>query len=40
MPKGTVSERNRIDHRTQYRIKAAQQAKEIDDALPVLNFGS
>jgi predicted transcriptional regulator len=38
--KVTVGERDRIDQRTRRRIKAAQEGKELDDAQPVLNFGS
>ena len=38
--KVTVGERNRLDQRTRRRIKAAQEGEELDDAQPVLNFGS
>ena len=36
----TVGERNRIDQRTRSRIEAAQEGEDLDDAQPVLNFGS
>lgn len=35
-----VGERARIDQRTRRRIEAAQHGEELDDARPVLNFGS
>ncbi len=38
--KVTVGERDRLDHRTRSRIKAAQQGEDLDDAQPILNFGS
>ena len=38
--KVTVGDRNRIDQRTRSRIEAAQTGKPLDDAQPVLNFGS
>jgi predicted transcriptional regulator len=38
--KVTVGERNRLDQRTRRRIKAAQEGEGLDDAQPVLNFGS
>ncbi|WP_121820034.1 HVO_A0114 family putative DNA-binding protein [Halostella salina] len=38
--KVTVGERNRLDQRTRSRIKAAQEGEDLDDAQPVLNFGS
>ena len=38
--KVTVGERDRLDQRTRSRIKAAQEGEELDDAQPVLNFGS
>lgn len=38
--KVTVGERDRLDQRTRERIKAAQEGEELDDAQPVLNFGS
>ena len=38
--KVTVCERARLDQRTRRRIKAAQDGKDLDDAQPVLNFGS
>ena len=38
--KVTVGERNRLDQRTRRRIKAAQEEEGLDDAQPVLNFGS
>jgi len=36
----TVGERDRLDQRTQRRIKAAQEGTDLADAQPVLNFGS
>jgi predicted transcriptional regulator len=38
--KVTVGDRDRLDHRTRSRIKAAQEGEDLDDAQPVLNFGS
>jgi predicted transcriptional regulator len=38
--KVTVGDRDRLDQRTRRRIKAAQEGDELDDAQPVLNFGS
>jgi len=38
--KVTVGERDRLDQRTRNRIKAAQEGEDVDDAQPVLNFGS
>ena len=38
--KVTVGDRDRLDERTRSRIKAAQEGEELDDAQPVLNFGS
>ncbi|RBI58645.1 transcriptional regulator [halophilic archaeon] len=38
--KVTVGERDRLDQRTRSRIKAAQEGNDLDDAQPVLNFGS
>lgn len=38
--KVTVGERDRLDQRTRRRIKAAQEGDDLDDAQPVLNFGS
>jgi len=38
--KVTVGERDRLDQRTRRRIKAAQEGDVLDDAQPVLNFGS
>jgi predicted transcriptional regulator len=38
--KVTVGERDRLDQRTRRRIKAAQEDDVLDDAQPVLNFGS
>lgn len=38
--KVTVGERDRLDQRTRRRIKAAQEGEDLDDAQPVLNFGS
>jgi len=38
--KVTVGERDRLDQRTRSRIKAAQKGEDLDDAQPVLNFGS
>ncbi|WP_254840411.1 transcriptional regulator [Natronomonas marina] len=38
--KVTIGERNRLDQRTQRRIKAAQEGEDLDEAQPVLNFGS
>ena len=36
----TVGRRGRLDQRTRSRIKAAQEGENLDDAQPVLNFGS
>jgi predicted transcriptional regulator len=38
--KVTVGERDRLDRQTHRRIAAAQEGKQLDDAQPVLNFGS
>jgi predicted transcriptional regulator len=38
--KVTVGERDRLDQRTRKRIKAAEEGEDLDDAQPVLNFGS
>jgi predicted transcriptional regulator len=38
--KVTVGERDRLDQRTRRRIEAAQKGEDIEDAQPVLNFGS
>ncbi|QGN07489.1 transcriptional regulator [Halorhabdus sp. CBA1104] len=38
--KVTVGERDRLDQHTRSRIKAAQEGEDLDDAQPVLNFGS
>ena len=38
--KVTVGERDRLDQRTRRRIKVAQECEELDDAQPLLNFGS
>jgi predicted transcriptional regulator len=38
--KVTVGERDRLDQRTRNRVRAAQEGGELDDAQPVLNFGS
>jgi len=38
--KVTVGERDRLDQRTRRRLKAAQDGEDLDDAQPVLNFGS
>jgi len=38
--KVTVGERDRLDQRTRKRIKAAQEGEDLDNAQPVLNFGS
>ncbi len=38
--KVTVGERDRLDQRTRSRIKAAQEGEHLDDAQPILNFGS
>ena len=38
--KVTIGERDRLDQRTRSRIKAAQEGEDLDDAKPVLNFGS
>jgi predicted transcriptional regulator len=38
--KVTVDERNRLDQRTRRRLKAAQEGEDLDNAQPVLNFGS
>jgi len=38
--KVTVGDRERLHQRTRERIKAAEAGEELDDAQPVLNFGS
>ena len=38
--KVTVGERDRIDRHTHRRIEAAERGEDLDDAQPVLNFGS
>lgn len=38
--KVTVGERDHLDQRTRSRVKAAQEGEDLDDARPVLNFGS
>ena len=38
--KVTVGERDRLDQRTRSCIKAAREGQDLDDAQPVLNFGS
>lgn len=38
--KVTVGDRDRLDQRTRSRIAAAQEGTTLDDAQPVLNFGS
>ena len=38
--KVTVGERDRLDDRTRRRITAAEEGAALDDAQPVLNFGS
>jgi predicted transcriptional regulator len=38
--KVTVGERDQLDQRTRSRIAAAQEGADLDDAQPVLNFGS
>ncbi len=38
--KVTVGKRDRLDQRTRSRIKAAQESEDLNDAQPVLNFGS
>ena len=38
--KVTVGDRDRLDQRTRSRIKTAQKGQDLDDAQPVLNFGS
>jgi len=38
--KVTVGERDSLDKQTRHRIEAAQEGQELDDAQPVLNFGS
>lgn len=38
--KVTVGDRDRIDQRTRSRIEAAQTGESLNDAQPVLNFGS
>lgn len=40
MLKVTVGDRDRLDERTRSRLKAAQEGADLDDAQPVLNFGS
>lgn len=36
----TVGDRDRLDQRARERIKAAEAGEDLDDAQPVLNFGS
>jgi predicted transcriptional regulator len=38
--KVTIDERDHLNQRTRRRIKAAQEGADLDDAQPVLNFGS
>jgi predicted transcriptional regulator len=38
--KVTVGNSDQLEQRTRSRIKAAQEGKDLDDAQPVLNFGS
>lgn len=38
--KVTVGERDRLDERTRRRIETAQRGEDLDDAQPMLNFGS
>lgn len=38
--KVTIGERDRLDQRTRSRITAAQEGQDLEDAQPVLNFGS
>lgn len=38
--KVTIGERDHLDQRTRRRIEAAQEGEELEDAQPVLNFGS
>ena len=38
--KVTIGERDRLDRRTRNRIEAAQAGEALEDAQPVLNFGS
>lgn len=38
--KVTVGERDHLDRRTRSRIRAAQEGADLEDAQPVLNFGS
>jgi len=38
--KVTVGERDRLDQRTRNRLKAAKEGEDLEDAQPVLNFGS
>jgi predicted transcriptional regulator len=38
--KVTVGKRDQLDERTRRRIAAAQENEDIEDAQPVLNFGS
>jgi len=38
--KVTVGERDHLDQRTRNRLKAAQEGEDLEDAQPVLNFGS
>jgi predicted transcriptional regulator len=38
--KVTIGQRSRLDQRTRRRIRAAQEGADLDDAQPVLNFGS
>jgi len=38
--KVTVGEQNRLDERTRRRIEAAEEGVDLDDAQPVLDFGS
>ncbi len=38
--KVTVGERDHLEQRTRRRIEAAQEGEELEDAQPILNFGS
>jgi len=38
--KVTIGEHDRLNQRTRSRIKAAQEGEDLDDAQPILNFGS
>lgn len=38
--KVTIGDRDRLDQRTRRRIEAAQDGEDLEDAQPVLNFGS